>query len=930
MRFELLGPFRVRTPAGADVPLPPRHRALLAALLVADGHPMSAERLVAEVWPDGAPATAASALQVYVSGLRKAIGDRLRTTQAGYLLDVAGDTVDAREFERLLSSAGDRLVLLDEALALWHGPAFDGVAAGPAVHAAAARLTELLLAARREWGGLALAAGRTGEATAELTGWVAQHPASEPLVALLMLALHRTGRTAEALGVFARTESALADLGTRAGAELATLAEAVRRHDPTLTPPAPGLPGGRNRFIGRRAELDRAITLLGTGRLLTVAGPGGCGKTRISYEMTREVATEYPGGAYVVELAGLAAGSGAEALTAHVAAAVGAREAAGVPIAETLNRHLGSDRALLLLDNCEHVRADVAALVHGLLAACPGVRVVTTSREPLGLPGEIVLPLGGLALPAPGAPAREAARSDAVRLLADRVAAARGGTPLSAAEEPVAAELCRRLDGLPLALELAAARLRALSLTEVVSRLDRRLDLLVGQLPEGRHRTMRAAIDWGHDLLDEPQRIVLRRLSVFAGGFDLASAQQVGADPDGKAPHTGDAVLDPLLQLVDRSLLERTATTDVSRYRMIETIREYAAERLADESTDGESARARSRHAQLWADLLAPPPPVEGPAHAAWLATVGAEYDNIRAALLWTLDGDGDAELGLTIAAAMWWYWWITGRMLEGRSWLGRALEATPAEATPLRGRALRVAASLARNSGDLEAARALGEQGLATFRSLNDRAGVIAALNNLSITAQGQSDFAASLAYGNESLHLAAEDGNARAVAAAQNNTAGTLRCMGRLDEASALFTLALAGFRDITERRGEAAALANLSIVDRRLGRLTASRTGMIESLRLYTELEIAEGQVDAIEGLAQLAILEARPAEGLTLLAVAERERSTLGAPIFTPDEAADRDAAESAARTALTSSDIAAAYRSATATSLTAAVEAALRS
>jgi predicted ATPase/DNA-binding SARP family transcriptional activator len=934
VRFDVLGPFRIRSGDGGDASLPPRHRALLAALLVARGHPVPAERLQAEVWPGGAPATASAALQVYVSGLRKVVGERLRTTPAGYLLDVPDSAVDAREFERLLTAPGDRAATLGAAIALWHGPAFDGVAAGPSVAAAAARLSERLLGARQEWAELALAAGRSGEVLAELTGWVTEHPAAERLVAPLMLALHRAGRTGEALAAYGRAEAALAGLGTRPGTGLAALAEAIRRHDPTLLRPGPGLPAGRNRFIGRRVELDRAIALLGTNRLLTMAGPGGSGKTRLGLELVREVADEHPGGAYVVELAGLATGTGLEALTARVAAAVGAREAAGATITESLTGHLGAGRALLLLDNCEHVRADAAALADHLLAACPGVRIVTTSREPLGLPGEIVQPLAGLALPAPGAPAADLARSDAVRLLADRIAAARGGVALSRAEEPLAAELCRRLDGLPLALELAAARLRALSLPEIVTRLDRRLDLLVGQRPEGRHRTMRAAIDWGHELLDEPQRVLLRRLSVFAGGFGLAAAQRVGADPDGMPPHAPDAVLDPLLQLVDRSLVAadrspaERPTIEATRYRLIETIREYAVERLATAGAPGEQSRARDRHARLWADLLEAPPPADGPAHAAWLATVGTEYDNIRAALEWTLDGEGDAELGLTIAAAMWWYWWVTGRMVEGRSWLSRALRAAPAGATPLRGRALRVAASLARNNGDLTAARYLGEQGLATFRRLSDRAGIIGALNNLSITAQGQGDFDASLGYGDEGLRMAEQDGNARAIAVALNNTAGTLRCLNRLDEAAPLFTRALAGFREIGERRGEAAALANLSIVDRRRDALPSARTRMTASLRLYTELEIAEGQVDAIEALAQLEILEHRPAEGLALLALADRERTALGAPIFTPDEAADRDTAETRARAALTPAEIAEAYRRATATTLTEAVTAAL--
>ena len=884
MRFEVLGPVRVITGDGAVAPLPPRMRSLLAALLAARGRPVSAERLIAELWPGDTPPTAAGALQVHVSGLRKIVGTALATMPGGYTLTASSD---ADEFEAFV-----RVDALDEALALWHGPAFEGGGSGPIVAAEAARLEELLLAARQQWADRSAARGRP--VLAELSGWVAAEPTAEPLVERLMLALHRAGRTADALDLYERTVLALADYQTEPRAELTALAEAVRRHDPTLELPAPGLPGNRNRFIGRRAELDRVIGLLGTSRLLTVAGPGGGGKTRLSYELAREVAAEYEA-VHIVELAGHTTGLLAE----RVAAAVGAREEPGRPVLETLARRLAG-RVLLLLDNCEHLRAEAAAFVHDLLPVCPGLRVLATSREPLGLPGEVIFPLGGLSTPAPG---WDDARSDAVRLLADRVAAARGGAGLRPDELPAAAELCRRLDGLPLALELAAARLRALPLSEVVARLDRRLDLLVGTSPVLRHQTMRAAIDWGYDLLDEPQQELLPRLSVFAAGFDLPAATAV---------HGADA-LDPLTQLVDRSMVEQAD----GRYRLSETIREYAAERLAA----GDPAPARL--VALWVERLATPPPPDGPAHARWLATITQEYDNILAALQWSLES-GDPEQGLTVAAAMWWYWWITGRMVEGRSWLDRALAAGPAEPTALRGRAMRAAAALARNSGDLGAARRLGEDGLATFRKLGDRAGMIAALNNLSITAQGQEDYEASLAFGYEGLAMAEEDGNARAVAAALNNTAGTLRCLNRLDEAGPLFTRALDSFRAIGEHRGEAAAQTNLGIVTRRRGELERSAEHMRSALRIYTELEIPEGQLDAVEGLAQLAILGDTPGPGLTLLAIAERERTTLGSPIFTPDEVADRDEAEKVARQALTPDEVARAYRAASETSLEAAV------
>jgi predicted ATPase/DNA-binding SARP family transcriptional activator len=942
LRFEVLGPVRVCADSG-ELTLPPKPRALLAVLLAARGRPVTVERLLGELWPDGAPSTASATLQMHVSALRKAVGDRIRTAPGGYQLELDGAGFDAVEFE----DGGD--------LGLWRGDAYEGVAAGPSVAADAARLSEKRQAGRLRWAQQALDQGRHVAAAAELAGWAAAQPTDEGLARLLMLALYRSGRAGEALGAFGRTVKGLEDLGARPGGELEALAAAVRRQDPTLDRPAPGLPAQRNRFIGRRAELDRLLGLLGEARLLTVVGPGGAGKTRISLEVAREAAAEY-GAVHVVELAEHRDGP----LAVRVAAAAGIREEPGIPILDTVITQLsgrmlgpatdpaataeaanagtgaagttakaanartetaetaaetgirpGGGRVLMILDNCEHVRGEAAELAHVLLAACPGLRLVATSREQLGLPGEVIFALGGLATPSPGVTDPQA---DAVRLLADRVAAARGGAGLTPAEQVVAAELVRRLDGLPLAIELAAARLRALPLGEIMSRLDRRLDLLTGTSPVARHQTMRAAIDWGYDLLDLPQQNLLRLLGVFAGGFDLAAAEAVyGNDP-----------LDPLTQLVDRSMVEWRD----GRYRLIETIRAYARERLAGDETGDERAHAYQRLVDLWERRLAVPPPSDGPQHTAWLSGIAADHDTIVAAIDWSLR-DGDPERGLAVASGMWWYWWIAGRMIEGRDWLGRALDAAPSAAPSLRGRALRAAAALARNSGDLAQARTLGEQCLATFRAAGDRPGVLAALNNLLITAQAQEDYPASLEFGQEAIRAAEEAGDRRMTAAASNNTAGTLRCMGRLDEAEPLFARALAGFRDLGDRRGEAAALSNLSTTDRRRGRHAPARESMLAALAIYTDLGITEGQLDAVEGLAQLDIAAGDAAGGLRLLALAERERGALGAPSFTPDEVADKESAEATARSHLGTAERAAIYREADALTLAEVVDALLR-
>jgi predicted ATPase/DNA-binding SARP family transcriptional activator len=917
----------------------PRHQTLLAGLLVARAHPVSAQRLVNEVWPDGAPATALAALQVYVSDLRKLFGDRLRRQSTGYLLEVAAADVDAFRFEQMLT--GDPV----GALQLWRGPAFDGVTVGPDASAAAHRWNELRLSTRERLARQALGEGRHAEMLADLSAWVAEQPTNEPLVRHLMLALYRSGRAADSIRAYEHAADLLrTQLGAAPGEELAALVAAIRRQDPTLAAARPGLPASRTRFIGRRIELDQAASLLGQARLLTVVGPGGCGKTRLAYQLAHEVADDHPGGTHAVELAGFqprvsvstvstvssSAVSGStssgstvdastvdtvDALTARLAAAVGAREVPGLAIATSLARHLGQDRALLVLDNCEHVRDAVAAIVHNLLSDCSGVRVLATSREPLGLPAEFVFRLGGLALPA----ADDMDSADAVRLFADRVAAARGGQRWRPGEESAVVELCHRLDGLPLALELAAARLRTLSLREVAARLDGRLDLLVSSSPVARHQTMRAAIGWGHDLLEPAQQVLLRRLSVFAGGFDLAAAERVGADASGPAPREAGEVLDLLSALVEQSMVDRfDGPEHSSRYRLIETTREYAAERLSDAS-DREARAATRRHGEVYAELLAPPPPTDGPAHAGWLARIGTDHDNICLALERALTDD-DAELGLAIATPMWWYWWVTGRMLEGRIWLARALKSTAGGVSPRRGRALRAAAALARNSGDLAAARQLGEEALSTFDRLDDRAGVISALNNLSITAQGQEDYDASLAFGYRGLELAESTEDDRPVAAALNNIAGTLRCLDRLDEAADLFGQALARFQTLSDRRGEAAALFNLATVDRRQGRLDRSRRRYQEALDRYVELEIEEGQLDAAEGLAHLAALAGGHRDALLALLVCGRRRSQLGAPLFTPDERVDRATAEERARTGLTSDEIDAVARAAESTPL----------
>ncbi len=906
-QFRILGPVEAlengeRLPLGG-----PKPRTLLAVLLVAAGRTVPVEQLITELWNEAPPASATTVLQVYVSGLRKVLGDRLRRAPGGYLIDVGPGELDATEFERLVGEA--RAQLDDEpaaaaaglaaALALWQGDPLSGAVDSPAVQAARVGLTEQRMTAVEDRFAAELALGRHDRIVSELAEQVAAYPLRERLTSQLMLAYHRCGRMGDAEQVYAAYAARCRDeLDAEPSEQLTALAAAIRRHDPTLDPPSAGsLPVPASRFIGRRHELDRIEELLGQTRLLTLAGPGGAGKTRLALQLVRDLGTvNHPDGVHFVELAG----APDDAATAgRLAAALGVRELPGETMTESLVARLRYARVLVVLDNCEHVVDAVAALAAELLRGCSGLRLLATSREPLAVPGEVVVPVGGLGLPAERASYAEATRSEALRLLAERGTAARAGFQITPEVYRSALAICRRLDGLPLAIELAASRLRALSPAEIESRLDNRLDLAAeSRGTAARHRTLRATIEWSHDLLDKEERTLFARLAVFAGGFTLAAAEQVGADPDGARPTDPAEILDLVTRLVSRSLVvPGPVGDDGTRFRMLETIGEYAAEQL---TASGERDAVADRHAAWCQQLVESAPQFGGDDHTVWLDRLTAELDNLRAAMEWALATESAAERALAIATRMWWVWWTTGRMTEGGHWLRRALDAADPGARPLRGEALRAAAALARNGGDLDTARRLGEEALAVQRSLGDQRGLAMAWNNLCMTATGQRDFTAALEYAENSRLAAEQVGADRGLAIAANNSAIVLRCMDRLPEADDGFAEALRLFRIVGDRRGEAAAIFNQGVVAARRDRSDEARDLLLRSLRMYAELELTEGEVDAVEALAGLEVAAGRGAVALRMLEAADIERRRLGAPLFVPDEVAAREAALTAAR------------------------------
>jgi predicted ATPase/DNA-binding SARP family transcriptional activator len=901
--FRVLGPLEV-THDGVPVRLGgPRTRALLVALLVEAGRFVARDRLIDELWADDPPATAENALQGQVAALRRLLPGRIETRGTAYRLLVGPEEIDARRFESAVGAARQSLEhqpavaadALAEALSAWRGPALEGSATGRMAGIEATRLEALRRSARTERADACLALGENRTVVADLDALVAADPTDEDLAGRLMLAQYRSSGASAALATFDRVRAAIErELAATPDAAFMELRRAIERRDPTLLGSSDGLPAPISRFVGRERELHDTLDILGRSRLLTLVGPGGCGKSRLALEIARSMAATRLAEVHLVALASLPSGG---SVTRLIAERLDVRDRRGEPLTSAILARLRNRRVLLLLDNCEHVRPAVAALVADLLAGAPGLRILATSREPLGAPGEITHAVSGLELPPPGAPASEMRAADAMQLLAHRAAEARPGFRVSDAGLAVAAALCRRLDGLPLAIELAAARLRGMSLPEIVERLDGRMDLPAGRGDPilGRHRTMRAAIDWSYDLLAPDERRMLCRLAVFRGSFDAAAAAAVW-DPS----TSGEDPLDLVLRLVDQSMVVASPAAGRTAYRLLETIRQFAEERLAE---SGEEERAGALHAAWCAGLAEAGRDWGGSEQETWLVRLGDAHNDLLAALAWSVGDGAYPDRALEITANLWWYWYVRGHVAEGLTWLRRSLAASPAVASRTRASALRGVSALARSSGEYGEAIVAGEACLAMCRALDDRQGVAGSLNSLSATALAMGRVDDAVRYGRESLLEVRGLDNRRGLGASLTNLGTALRNQDRFDDSEQALLEAIAVFQALGDVRGETSARINLAIVDRRRGRADAAIAGCIEALRSCVALGHAEGQVDCLDVVATLRVGAGRLREGLGLFTIVDASRRRLGLEVATPDERRDREAAIDLARAAL---------------------------
>jgi predicted ATPase/DNA-binding SARP family transcriptional activator len=880
VEFLILGPLEVRSEGKPVVLAGRRQRALLSLLLLRANEAVSVDALVEGLWGETPPRTASHALQVFVSDLRKALRgageDRIATQSPGYLIRVEPDELDLHRFERLATEGRNALArddpaaasaVLAEALTLWRGDPLADLAYEAFAQEPIARLEEQRLSALEDRIAADLQLGKHAELVGELEALTAKHPYREGLRHHLMLALYRAGRQSEALAVYQETRRLLVDeLGIDPKPELQELERAILVQDPALEPeplrdadhrseekPRTNLPTPPTTLIGRERELEETQAELARPevRLLTLVGPGGTGKTRLALQLGAELTETFRNGVYFVALAPI---EDPRLVLPAVAQALGVREIPGETLADTLTLFLEKRELLLLVDNFEQVLEAGPALAD-LLRNAPQVKALVTSRAPLRLAGEHEYAVPPLGLPEPEVQWQpdELARHEAVRLLVERARSIKGGFAITSENASTVAKICRRLDGLPLAIELAAARLRILSPEELLARLDERLTLLTGGVRDAdeRQKTLRGTIDWSYRLLAPDQQALFARLAVFAGGCTLEAAEPVCGD-DVKS-----TVLDGLTQLVEQSLLrQRPGSEGQPRFEMLETIREYARERLLARDDAGE---VRRRHGEHYLDFAV------ATATAAWKQPrlydrLEDERDNVRAMLEWAV-AEGGRGQALLMIKYLYQYWVVRGHIAEGTRWAERLLSVEGHGEARDEAFAHQGAGELARSAGDLRRAVELKEAGLEHARGTDPSLQANVARDLVfPLLALGDARRAEQLA--NEALELRTSLGTTSGIAHALVGVAAVHWHHGRRHAAIELLEEALARWQeadDLLQVSGTEEELANCL---RQIGDLERAEVRLRSALTTSIRLGDVSNSLWCLRGFGSLAADEGSP--------------------------------------------------------------------
>jgi predicted ATPase/serine/threonine protein kinase len=604
------------------------------------------------------------------------------------------------------------------------------------------------------------------------------------------------------------------------------------------------LPQSVTSFVGRERELEEIAERLADVRLLTLAGAGGVGKTRLALRVASIISVDFPGGVWCLSLAPL---SDPALVPAALAAALQVRDRPGEAILDVLVEALGRTTTLLVLDNCEHLVEAAASLASTLLGACAGLTILATSREPLGIAGEAIWRVPPLALPSPDEPAASLAREAAVALFVDRARLVKPSFRLTDRNVATIAKLCRRLDGIPLAIELAASRARVLAPEQIHARLDDMFYLLTGGARDAlpHHQTLRGTMDWSHSLLSEEQRVLFRRLAVFAGGFDLEAAERVARDPAGEpertpapGPRPPDHVFDVLAQLVDKSLVVAEEHGEDVRYALLEPMRQYAAEKLA---ASGDEWALRRAHRDWYLDLAERlTREIYGPRRSELGARLGVEHDNLRTALAWTLRVARDADEGLRFVIALGRFWHSTGRYREGLEWINEAVAAGTAGTPRLRAHAQSHRSHFAYSLADMESAVTTIEQGIALYEEIGDRVGAARERNHLVGVTLVSGDFERARAIQEANMVVARELELDDAVVRGVYNLGLICMVTGELGAAAEMLEEARVGFRRVGNEEMALAITANLGEVARLRGDLRLAAAHLEEGMALLAAKE------------------------------------------------------------------------------------------